>query len=242
MGLFDFLKKDTHKDWALLSLNDISAFINGFTTEQLHEAILDIDVGRTLTLMPKEPPQYGCICIEYTKDEKTKKLCLYAGFEQEDGYRNYKSENVPPEEAFRIMSAYTDLKLEPDVSGWKLEKFLKNMEPVTFNQFVMMFTGDKDIIARLEQCADSPLSYLMAHPEIIPPDDIDESYADREFNDILKEGATKRNTEYILLNAFAYEMYKAGIMARVSVSPDVEEFAAAVEPLAKKHNLQFNTR
>ncbi|MBQ9519382.1 MAG: hypothetical protein IJR59_05770, partial [Firmicutes bacterium] len=236
MGLLDFLKKDRHKDWILLSHSNVLAFTRGFTTEELRDAVFNIDVEKTLTLQPCVLPEKGCVCVYYEKNEKTKKLCFHAAFEDPDGYTSYISENMPPEEAYRIMSAYLDLGIDPETEGWTVEKHLKNMEPATFIQFVMMFTGDKDILARMEDCSAAPLNYLKNHKEIIPPDDTDENYAENTYNRILNEGPTKANTEYILLNAFAYEMYTAGIMTRVTETPDIDEFAAAVEPFARKFN------
>ena len=238
MGLFDFLNKNKHSDWSLLSRNNMTAFYKGFTTQQLHDAVLNIDVEKALTVLPHNAPEFGCTSMRYEKDEKTKKLCLYASFEQSDGYRSYTTENIPPEEAFRVLSAYIDLGMEPDVSLWKLEKFLKNMEPVSFVRFVSMFTGDKDILSRIEECCTSPLNYLKGHKEILPPDDFYET--ETEYNNILSEGPTKKNTEYILLNTFAYEMYNAGIFARAPIGADIDEFSDAISPLINKNNLTFS--
>ena len=240
MGLLDFLKKDKHTDWTLMSLNDAAAYHKGFTTQQLREAIINIDIEKTLFLCPAVKPEYGCVMLEYHKNDTTKKLCFKAAFEDKDGYSSYVSENVPPEEAFRIMSAYIDHNMEPDIAGWRLEKHIKNMEPATFIQFVTMFTGDKDILARMEECSAAPLNYLKAHKEIIPPDNINENYIEDTYKRILTEGSTKANKEFILLNAFACEMYNAGLMARTSDGPELEEFAAAIEPFAIKHNLHFD--
>lgn len=240
MGLFDFLKKDKHNDWTLLSHNNVTAFCKGFTTEQLRDAIFNIDIEKTLTLCPAVKPEYGCVMLEYHKNDTTKNLCFKAAFEDKDGYSSYVSENVPPDEAFRIMSAYIEHNMEPDINGWRLEKHLKNMEPATFIQFVMMFTGDKDMLARMEECSAAPLNYLTAHKEIIPPDDINENYIKNTYDRIMSEGPTKANKEFILLNAFAYEMYSAGLMARTSDGPELDEFSAALEPFAIKHNLHFD--
>ena len=238
MGIFDLFTKNKHKAWVLMPANDPSAFYKGFTAQQLRDTILNIDVERIIRIYPKLPFTECCNII-YEKNETTQKLCLKANFEQEDGHRSYILSDVMPEDAYRIIEDYVERNIAPDIGAWKLESYLKNMSDNSFLEFVKLFTKDSGILKRMTECTKDPFGYLKDHKEILPPDDITEEFNESEYRNILEDGKSRKNREYILLNAFAYEMYGAGLMSRTFVLPECDDFIAAMEPLAKKNKLPF---